>query len=154
MKTWLIVSNKSETNIYNVNWKKDSLRVVETFNNENGRLKEGELISDGPGFTRTSSTKGARAFVREKVAVIHATEIYIKKLTSYLTLAKNKNEYDNLVVMAEPGHLGILRQNLERANLNIEKIINSDYSHLKKHELEKKFYGNLDESIRGETHYQ
>ncbi|HEY5702653.1 MAG TPA: host attachment protein [Gammaproteobacteria bacterium] len=86
--------------------------------NPEGRLHKRDLTSDRPG--RTFDSKGATRHAKEqKTDVKKQVAInFVRQITSYLE--DRKNEYNELVLIAPPAFLGLLRENLHE---NLAKLV-------------------------------
>jgi len=112
-KKWIVVANRTDAIIY-VDGANKRLRLVEHYCNKIGKLPEGALDSDKPGRGFSSAASGTihhaldRTFTKyEQVAIRFARRI-AKKLAE----ARGKNGFDELILVAEPHFLGLIRESL------------------------------------------
>jgi len=105
---WIVVADAAVAKIYSTNKGITSLDPVEEFECEEARLHDRDLTSDragrsfdsfGSGRHETSAATGPR----EQLAIRFA-----KTISDYLDQGRIKNDYDQLIIVAEPKFLGLL----------------------------------------------
>ena len=137
--TWIIAADASRARILQVTDRAQQLEEVEDLLNPEGRVHDRELISDA--HPRFSGVGGGPGSDREETsATEHATELFAKRVGDYLDKARTQHRYDELVVVAPPKFLGLLRKKLGK---EVEKLVvdevPKDLSWFNARELERYF---------------
>ena len=126
--TWIVAADSSRARVLQVA-DRERLLEIETLLNPDGRLDERELTSDahprfsghgGVGKPGARATSGPASDRQETSAQEHATDLFAKRLGSYLGKARSEHRYDELVLVAPPKFLGALRQELDK---EVEKLV-------------------------------
>ena len=110
---WYVVSNRTNTVFYSEG-SDHEFNFVNRFLNLEGRLKEGELDSDKPGRGFSSAGGGTirhaldRTFDHTEGSAVKFTHRIVKSLEK----AMAENRFDELVLVAEPHFLGLLKDSL------------------------------------------
>lgn len=134
-KTWYVVAARTEARVLLQEGISSELETVKTFSNPEGRLQDHELGESRPGaatpgkdktFTPTSSA-------HEVVAVDFCREI-----AKFLEHARTANSFDELVLVAEPRVLGMLREQISsECSKLIRDELHKNILSLPEHELRK-----------------
>ena len=135
--TWIIAADSSRARVLQVAGR-ERLVEVEDMVNPGGRMDDRELTTDAhPRFRGTSGPGSDR---QETSAQEHETELFAKRLGDYLDKARTDHRYDELVVVAPPKFLGLLRKKLGK---EVEKLVvdevPKDLSWFNARELERYF---------------
>ena len=110
---WYVVSNRTETNIY-VEGEDRKLHFVNQILNLEGSLKEKSFDSDRPG-TGVSSAGGGTIHHSLNRTFIHKEESAIKfgrRIAQTIQRSLNDQDFDELILVAEPHFMGILKEAL------------------------------------------
>jgi len=127
-KIWVLVADRSRARFFSAEKPVSQLVEVDGIMHEKGRMKEGELTSDGPGTSSSASGIGGHAMAGEKDARQHEAQIFAKEIFDMLHEAQEKHCFQHLYLVSDPGFLGILRQKIpgslkplvkQELNLNI-----------------------------------
>jgi len=107
--TWVLVAESSRAKIYAGKGLRAPLTEIEDFIHPQGRLHEGDLVSDSAGSDGGSIGQGRHVLddetnAREKEAVVFARE-----LASYLDVERGNEAFKSLVIIAPPTFLGLIR---------------------------------------------
>lgn len=147
--TWIVVANKSEARIYNAQKSLQALEEVETVNNVAARMREADLTSDKAGAMRDSSAgSGPRTYRKEETALSHSLELYTHQLSKMLGKAIDRNKFSHLLLVAEPGYLGVLNKELQRRSIPVSATVGKEFSHLSSDKL----YHTLESEIKSTFH--
>jgi len=136
-KNWVLVANSSQAKIYAGKGQKGSLTEIENFDHPNGRLHEGDLVSDSAGSDGGSTGQGRHVLDDETNARQQEAITFAKDLASHLDEERKKDGFRRLVVIAPPTFLGLLRKNL-----------NSDVMNMVSQQIDKNFINKSAEEIR------
>ena len=113
MKTnWILVANQAEAQIYSSAQIPRNLLLVDTLVNEAGTAHARDLGSDAPGraFDRFGS---ARHSMEPHVGVKQEQRRrFVKEMVERLEKAHLKGDFDQLVLLAAPAVLGVIRKTL------------------------------------------
>jgi len=135
--TWIVAADSSRARVLQVAGR-ERLVELEDMINPGGRMDDRELTTDAhPRFRGTSGPGSDR---EENSAHEHETDLFAKRLGDYLDKARTQHRYDELVVVAPPKFLGLLRKKLGK---EVEKLlvdeVPKDLSWFNARELERYF---------------
>lgn len=143
MKEWVLIANKSQANVYELDNKKH-LKLINTIENQKARLMEKDLVSDFPGIVVNSITgKGGRSLGKNNKALKQTIKVFSQDISSFVKKSHSNNLFDQLYIFAGPSFIGELSSELEKEKVVIKKKITKDLSHLKKHQLEEVIEQNI-----------
>lgn len=126
--TWIVAADSSRARILQVAGQ-ERLVEIEDMLNPAARLDNRDLTSDahprfsghgGDARAGAGRTGGPGSDRQEMGAAEHATELFAKRLGDYLDKARTQHRYDELLVLAPPKFLGMLRKKLGR---EVEKLV-------------------------------
>lgn len=112
--TWIVAADASRARVLQVAGPE---RLVEIDNllNPDGRLEDREVNTDARG-----RFAGGHTGEDDVGAVEHRTELFAKRLGDYLDKARTEHRYDELVLVAPPKFLGMIRKKLGK---EVEKLV-------------------------------
>lgn len=110
--TWIIVADGSRARIFEAVRAGADMHERETLAHPASRLHEQELTSDLPGRAFDSSGEGRHAMGSKVEPKKHEVEEFAKQIAGHLDKARTENRLDNIVVIAAPAMLGMLRSAL------------------------------------------
>ncbi len=133
--TWIVAADASRARILQVA-DRERLVEVEDLVNPEGRLQDRELTTDANPRLHGPGGLSAR---EEPSAVQHTVEMFSKRIGDYLEKARTDHRYDQLVLVAPPKFLGLMRKELgaEVGKLVIDEL-DKDLSGLNAREIEKR----------------
>ena len=129
--TWIIAADSSRARFLQVAGR-ERLVEVEDMLNPGGRMDDSELTTDaqprlsghgGMGKPGGRTTSGPGSDREGTSAQEHETELFAKRIGDYLDKARTQNRYDELVVVAPPKFLGLLRKKLGK---EVEKLVSDE----------------------------
>ncbi len=141
--TWVIAADSNRARIFELA-EGNKLREIEDMYNPEGRLMEGEQVSDaegsfaqggpvrgggstGPGVAGAaiggSRGQGSTGEPQENWRE-HDVNMFSKQLVRYLDKARNDHRFDKLCVIAPPRFLGLIRQNM---NKEVAKMVEEEF---------------------------
>ena len=108
--TWILVANRARGAIFRKT-KGEKIEFLERFENPKGKLREQELVSDRPGKSQSSAGSGLPRHSLGKESVWHerAASVFAKSLIAAIDTGHGQGRFDELIIMAEPHFLGLLR---------------------------------------------
>lgn len=126
MKTWILVAETSRARVFEMETRTSPLVEVGAFANPEGHMPMRDQLSDGPGRYGTvksgrsnAITGGAHTF-RKDDPERPLQESFARTLAEELERARIERRFDQLVLMAAPGFLGVLRAELSPG---VERLI-------------------------------
>lgn len=108
-KTWALVANRSQARA--LEWREKPVpewEEVACFNHAEGRLQGREVESGPPPRTVESDSRRAAIEPHEDRETVEA-KVFARELCDFVTQAGHRGELDQLVVVAPPKMLGVLR---------------------------------------------
>lgn len=111
MTTYIVVADSARARVFT----RDALQLVEheSLVHAEGRLHEGDLVTDGRGDVHESTATTARASGGENVASNHHAEMFAKEVAERVYRARVDNHLQKLILVAPPRFLGLLRDKLD-----------------------------------------
>ncbi len=111
-RTWILVAESSRAKIYSTENRTAIPAEVEDIIHPEGRLHEGELVSDRPGSDPGTVGQGRHVLDDKISATQHEHMEFARELARRLEAACDRGAFDKLVVAAPPAFLGLLRDRL------------------------------------------
>ena len=141
MESLVLVANRATAKVFEAK-KNGSYELLETFENELGREKNRELMTDAPGQSRISHGRGGTAhsysMTGEKDPHEEVAESFAKYLGEFLDRFRSNNDFKHLVVVAEPKFLGLIRGNMSKQCLQrAQSWVKKDLINLPKLDFQK-----------------
>ncbi|GHC29493.1 host attachment protein [Aidingimonas halophila] len=108
MTTYIVVADAARARIFT----RDGLKLTEqdSLVHAEGRMHEGDLITDGRGDMHESTATSSGG---EEVALHHHAELFAKQVAERLYRARVDNKMANLILVAPPQFLGLIRDKLD-----------------------------------------
>ena len=113
-RTWVLVAESSRAKLYSAKGRKTPLNEVEAFVHPATRLHEGDLVSDRAGSDGGSVGQGRHVVDNKMTAKGHESIVFAKELAKRLDSARNNGEFRQLILVAPPTFLGVLREQLDQ----------------------------------------
>lgn len=111
--TWILVANRSGATLFESNWPGVSMRRLQDISHPQGGLQNRELDSDKPGRSFDSLGEGRHSLSKEHAPSEKIAQEFARDLAGMLNKGRTRNAYDQLILMAEPKFLGLLRSALD-----------------------------------------
>jgi protein required for attachment to host cells len=129
MKTWVVVAHRGGARLL-LQEDDEKTRVIETLDNPEARTHDRESAPGHEGGRAARQTEG-RDISRD-----HASKPFANLLADKLQRGRTDGQYDELVLIAAPRFLGVLRGALDAATTQkIRGTLDKDYAGLNDHEL-------------------
>lgn len=111
MTTYIVVADAARARVFT----RDALKLEEkdSLVHAEGRLHEGDLVTDRSGDVHESTSTTARSAGGESVATQHHETIFAREVADRLYRARVENTLDKLILVAPPRFLGQLRDKLD-----------------------------------------
>ena len=117
--TWILVADSSRAKLFVAETHTSSLEEIEDFDHPEGRQHEQLLTSDLPG--RNAGAASSHHALDDETSPKQQEAIgFAKLITKRLNNARKDHLYGQLIVVAAPAFLGLLRENM---NADTEKLI-------------------------------
>jgi protein required for attachment to host cells len=117
--TWIVAADASRARILQVT-DRERLVEVDDLTNPEGRLHNREINTDAKGRFAGPDRPGGHSSGDEDHTVDHYNELFAKRVADYLESARNEHRYDQLVIVAAPKVLGMVRKELDK---EVEKLV-------------------------------
>ncbi|MGH8489284.1 MAG: host attachment protein [Gammaproteobacteria bacterium] len=141
-KTWIIVAESSRARIFVTENPRAPMDEVEDIVHPEGRLRAQDLRSDRP--TRVFDSKGqGRHAVESEVEPRHQEAInFARRIADRIEDARVSGGFDELVLVAPPAFLGLLRDNLSaNAMKRVVQSINKNLAQLDEAQIREHVFG-------------
>ena len=109
--TWILVADNTHARIFTAETPSSALEEIEGLAHTEGRLHDREITSDLPGKIK-SSNGGGHAFEQPTDPKKHEADNFAHQVAQHLEAAHNANKFEQLLIVAEPSFLGLLRNRL------------------------------------------
>jgi protein required for attachment to host cells len=117
--TWILVADNTRARIFIAETLSSPLEEIEDLSHTKGRLHDREITSDLPGRVK-SFAGGGHAYEQRTDPKEHEVDNFARYLAQYLEDAHNKNRFEQLIIVAGPSFLGMLRNHLQE---QIKKLV-------------------------------
>ena len=126
--TWIIAADESRARVLQVAGP-DRLDEIDDLVNPSGRAQDRELQTDaeprfnghgGVGKAGSGRTGGPASDREAQGAVEHSVRTFAREVGRYLDRARLDHRFDQLVLVAPPKFLGVLRKELDK---EVEKLV-------------------------------
>ena len=112
MKTWIVVANRSEAKIFTYNNRE--VEFVFKLENPRGRLKSGDINADRAGFFTAGGTMHGSDRSSQQSPTERVAQEFAKTLSDNLEESRIKADFEEMVLIADPHFLGLLRNTLSK----------------------------------------
>lgn len=119
-RNWILVANQAEAQIYSSDRLPGNLSLVEVLGNAEGTARARDLVSDAPGRAYDSHGSGRHAIEPNTGVKEEQRRRFVKEMVERLQTARVKGDFDQLVLLAAPAVLGVIRKTL---NPELEKTV-------------------------------
>jgi len=117
--TWILIADSTRARIFTADTPTSPLEEIEEFTHTEGRLHDREITSDLPGRIKSTGA-GGHAFEQPTDPKKHETDNFAHTLAQYLEKAYNENRFEQLIIVAGPTFLGLLRSHLSE---HVKKLV-------------------------------
>lgn len=109
---WVVVANQSEARVYAQEGPRGELVELNHIANPGGQKMDSQLVSDRPGRSFDIAGEGRHAMEPSTDPKEYEAIRFAKDLARDLDVARARNAFDKLVLVAAPEFLGLLRHEL------------------------------------------
>ncbi len=118
--TYILVADNVRARIFTAETPASPLEEIDALAHSEGRLHDREMTSDLPGKIKNVGGIGGHAFEQPTDPKKHEASLFAHRIAVYLEDAKNENKFEQLLIIAEPSFLGLLRNQLPE---QIKKLV-------------------------------
>jgi protein required for attachment to host cells len=113
--TWVLVAHDAGARVFENHGPGKGLTLVEETDHPEGRMRDGELVSDRPGrsFRKDSGDPRRAAMSQSQGPHDRVVASFARDLAQRLQQGRMQSMYDRLVLVAPPKFLGLLRSSLD-----------------------------------------
>jgi protein required for attachment to host cells len=134
--TWILVAHRGGARLYAQAGRGKKLSRIEDLPHPAGRLKNQDIDSDRPGRSFDSHGSGRHAMSREVEPTEQVAMQFARDLAQRLERGRVAGDYQDLVLVAEPGFLGVLRAALTPTTAGrVAASLSKDLMHVEDREL-------------------
>jgi protein required for attachment to host cells len=109
--TWILVADTTRARIFTAETPSSPLEEIEDLSHSKSRLHDREITSDLPGKIKSFGA-GGHAFEQPTDPKKYEAEVFAHTVAQYLEDAHNANRFEQLLIVAGPTFLGLMRSNL------------------------------------------
>lgn len=106
-KTWVVVAESSRAKIFELEKRNAPLKEIQGFAHTPSRLHQKELTADLPG-----RTPGRHKLIQQTTTKENACNEFARSIRNHLDAARNKGQFNKLIIISPPSFLGRLRKHL------------------------------------------
>jgi len=113
MKTnWVLVANQAKAQVFSSTRFTGSLKLIKTLSHEEGAAHPRDLTSDAPGRVHDRIGFARHSMEPDTGVKEEGRRRFVKEVADWLEAAFLKGDFDQLVVLAAPAVLGVIRKTL------------------------------------------
>ena len=136
--TWILTANRSSASLFESDWPGKSMRRIKDIAHPEGRLQNKNIDTDKPGRSFDSFGQGRHAMGSKQEPTEHIAKQFAQELSELLNKGRITHAYDQLVLMAEPRFLGMLRAALDANTAAlVVQTVNKELLNAKEEDLAK-----------------
>jgi protein required for attachment to host cells len=109
--TWILVADNVHARIFTADAPSSELVELEGLTHTEGRLHDREMTTDLPGRIKSADGSG-HALEQPTDPKKHEADNFAHRIAKHLEAAHNANKFEQLLIVAEPSFLGLLRSHL------------------------------------------
>jgi len=148
---WITVAHRAGLRVYNYEHSHDkkALTLVYTQEHPEGLLKDKQLGSDQPGRSFDSLGGARHSLSSSQSPSEHVSVKFAKEICTLLQDASKKNKFSQLVLIAGPAFLGLLREHLDTStSAQVVHTLNKDLVNMNDHEMQLYLEKNIETFLR------
>ena len=139
---WVIIANSSQASLYKANFNVNGgqLHLIKEIHHPESRIKSTQIASDRSGNYQSNITKNG-SYSGAIEPHNYESERFAQHLATILNRGRTAQDFSNLIIIASPHFLGLLRKNLNaRVHDLISHSIEKDYTKLAPAAIAKHIY--------------
>lgn len=132
----IMVANAAVARVFSYQ-AQEEFSLVKEFSHPESRQKGSDLVSDRPGHSEGKGG-GNGAFVPSNNPKQIEAERFAHELAGWLDNERRQNTYKQVMLVADPGFLGLLNKTLNKQTMQLVfKTLDKDYSQVNQRDLPK-----------------
>lgn len=137
--TCVVVAESSRARVFEMINPRTPMKELKDMVHTQSRIHEQKLTSDRPGRTFDRHGQGHHAMEQEVSVKEQEVQAFTGQLAEYLQTECGENEFEDIIIIAAPEFLGLLRKKLDRGTRKrvvreIDKnIVKKDEADIRKH---------------------
>jgi protein required for attachment to host cells len=117
---WVLVANQAEAQIYSSDQHGENLVMVDTLLDKEGAAHSRDLLTEAPGRAIDRVGLARHAMEPKRGVMEEHRRRFVKKVVERLEAGHLRGDFDQLVILAAPAVLGVVRKTLPA---DLEKIV-------------------------------
>lgn len=109
---WIVVADQTLARIFTLDRLTAPLCEIESLVHPEGRLHEGDMVSDRPGRGSVPGSAGRHAVENDQRRKEASTEAFAREIADRLDRARHEQRFEKLAIIAPPRMLGLIRKGL------------------------------------------
>lgn len=110
--TWILVANQAEAQVFSSKQPMRDLKLIKTLTHEEGAAHTRDLVSDAPGRAYNRVGPARHGMDPDSGVKEEERRKFVKEMTDLLESAYLKGGFSQLVILAAPAVLGVIRKTL------------------------------------------
>lgn len=110
--TWILVANQAEAQVFSSKQPMRDLKLIKTLTHEEGAARTRDLVSDAPGRAYNRVGPARHGMDPDTGVKEEERRKFVKEITGLLESAYLKGGFNQLVILAAPAVLGVIRKTL------------------------------------------
>lgn len=129
-RTWIVIMDRTGARLFERREHSPSLTLLKEWEHPGGNFREGELTSDRPGIGRMNSREYRNNVLTPSGSAKEETlKRFCHEIADYLDTERTTKKFDELMLVAEPHTLGMLRATLpDQVERKIAAIVDKDFA--------------------------
>lgn len=111
-KTWILVADSSRARIFTAKTPTSPLNEIQTLTHPEGRLHARDLTTDLPGREAGNPDHSHHGLSIRTDPKKQEAIIFARHISQQLDEARKNHSFDQLIIIAEPAFLGLLREHM------------------------------------------
>lgn len=113
-RTWIVVMDRTGARLFERVARMENLSLIKEWEHPEGNFQEGELTSDRPGVGRMNAREyRGNVLTAAASAKEESLKDFCREVGEYLDTKRMEDQFDELVLVAEPHTLGRLKDALD-----------------------------------------
>lgn len=134
--TWVVVAHRAGARILEHRVPGKGLSLVTQVEHQEGRLRNSEINTDRPGRAFQRKGEGRSPMGTEESAHDRDAATFARQVADLVHTGRNENRFAQLVLVAEPRFLGLLRGALDGVTANtVSGTVSKDLAHVEVRDL-------------------
>lgn len=143
-KVWILVANRSHARLFENTGIGQGITLIKDVSHQEGRLKNQDINADKPGRSFDSRGKGRHALSKHVSPTEHETEQFAKELAVLLNEGRDSSACEKIILVAEPGFLGVLKNKLSDPVLKkITAFVKKDLANVQDRDIPEALSGTI-----------